>query len=446
MGIDSLTEQPGYYGLSITLGGGEVPLLELTRAFATLANNGQRPKLRSIMEIVDSRLNYVYSSANDRIPAANALDPRIAYIITDILDDDQARAPAMGYNNALNLLFPAAVKTGTTTDFRDNWTIGYTPGVVVGVWVGNTDGHPMRDSSGLRGAAPLWRTIMEAIYNDDSFRGDLVEQGVLPPDDFVMPSGVEERPVCLPRGTGGSQCTATRDELFIRGGPVHTIQRLGYVPDVLSNPGAWTVATASLSASEVQAVDQPALDNGMRPPRPTTCVINYARPPRGVPVRLMLAVPPYYPDEVRARIWAGQRGYSMAPPTACPSATTRLALDAALGIEGAAAADAPAPGGSTWRIESPAPGEQLSGVVPIVGTVQFNPADVQYYKLEIGAGASPTSWITFGTTHSQPVAGGVLETLQAGSLSPGDYVIRLIIVGNDGNFPTPYTVPVTVVG
>lgn len=136
----------------------------------------------------------------------------------------------------------------------------------------------------------------------------------------------------------------------------------------------------------------------------------------------------------------------MAPPTACPSATTRLALDAALGIEGAAAADASVPGGSTWRIESPAPGEQLSGVVPIVGTVQFNPADVQYYKLEIGAGASPTSWITFGTTHSQPVAGGVLETLQAGALSPGDYVIRLIIVRNDGNFPTPYTVPVTVVG
>jgi penicillin-binding protein 1C len=447
MGIDSLTEPPGYYGLALTLGGGEVPLLEMTRAYATLANMGQRPRLLSFLEIVDSRTRFIYSHENERIPPANALDPRIAYIITDILDDDAARAPAMGRNNALNLPFPAAAKTGTTTDFRDNWTLGYTPGVVVGVWVGNTDGHPMQNSSGLYGAAPLWRTIMEKIYADDGFRSDLAIRDVQPALDFTMPSGVEERPVCLPRGTGGGACTASRQELFIRGGPMHTVQRLGYVPDVISNPGAWTVAIASLSADEAQAVRQPALDNGLRPPAPTTCAINYVRAPRGVPVRLLLPVPPYYPDEVRARNWARQRGYSMAPPTACPSGTARLAAASGSdGIAGQGSGDASAPGGTTWNIQSPAPGQQISGIVSIMGTAAFNPAEVQYYKIEIGAGSSPSSWSTFGTTHTQPVVNGVLETLHAEALAPGEYVIRLIIVRNDGNYPTPYVVPINVVG
>ncbi len=447
MGIESLTEPPGYYGLALTLGGGEVPLLEMTRAYATLANMGQRPRLRSVLEIVDSRNRYIYSHDNERIPPANALDPRIAFILTDILDDDSARIPGMGRNNALNLPFPAAAKTGTTTDFRDNWTLGYTPGVVVGVWVGNTDGHPMRNSTGLRGAAPLWRTIMEKIHDEAGFRSDLSIRGVPPPNDFIQPSGVEERSVCLPRGTGGGQCTASRQDLFLRGGPMHTVQRLGYVPDVISNPGAWTLAVASLSADEVQAIHQPALDDGLRPPTPTICVVNYARPPKGVPVRLFLPVPPYYPDEARARVWARQRGYAMAPPTVCPGGTARLA--AYLGDEGSggnSGSDASAPGGSTWRISSPGPGQQVNGIISIMGTANFSPAEVQYYKLEIGVGASPTSWSTFGSTHSQPVLNGVLETLQADALAPGEYVIRLIIVRNDGNYPTPYSVPIIIQG
>jgi hypothetical protein len=80
-----------------------------------------------------------------------------------------------------------------------------------------------------------------------------------------------------------------------------------------------------------------------------------------------------------------------------------------------------------------------------MGTANFDATEVQYYKLEIGSGASPRSWTTFGTTHSQAVVNGVLENLQASALPPGDYVIRLIIVGNDGNFPTPYSLPITIV-
>jgi hypothetical protein len=80
-----------------------------------------------------------------------------------------------------------------------------------------------------------------------------------------------------------------------------------------------------------------------------------------------------------------------------------------------------------------------------MGTAQFDPAQTQYYKLEIGNGRNPNEWTTFGTTHSQPVVNGVLEQLHADALSPGDYVIRLILVGNDGNFiGTPHSVPITI--
>ncbi|UCG24692.1 MAG: transglycosylase domain-containing protein [Chloroflexota bacterium] len=447
MGVESLTEPPGYYGLALTLGGGEVPLLEMTHAFATLANQGQRPHLTGVLAINDSRDNSVYDLDDHRLPAVNALDPRIAYIITDILDDDIARAPAMGRTNALNLPFPAAAKTGTTNDFRDNWTLGYTPGVAVGVWVGNTDGHPMRDSSGLRGAAPLWRSIIEHLYADETLLSDLAIQGQQPPDEFPMPNGLEERKVCLPRGSGGSSCTSSREDLFVTGGPVHGVQRLGYVPDVITNPGAWTLAVAPISAADARRVPQPALESGQKPPTPTQCVINSFQPRSDQARRLFLPVPPFYPDEVRARLWARQAGYSMAPPIVCPAGTARVAGPEGEGLPGASGASAGAapPVNSTWHISSPLAGEQVKGLLPIVGTASFDPAKVQYYKLEIGSGAAPTSWTTFGTTHNQSVTNGVLETLQTDALAPGDYVIRLVIVRNDGNFPAPYAVPITVV-
>jgi penicillin-binding protein 1C len=444
MGVESLTEPPGYYGLALTLGGGEVTLLELTHAYATLANEGQRPRLDGVLSISDSRGNLVFDLSNQRLPAVNALDPRIAYIITDILDDDVARAPAMGLNNALNLPFPAAAKTGTTNDFRDNWTLGYTPGVAVGVWAGNTDGHPMSNTSGLTGAAPLWRSVMEHVYADLEITADLEVRGQQPPTEFTMPNGVEERKVCLPRGSGGSSCTASRTDLFLVGGPIHGLQRLGYVPDTVTNPGAWTLATAPISAADAGRISQPVLDNGLRPPTPTQCVINSYQPRPDLARRLFLAVPPHYPDEVRARLWAAQTGYSMAPANVCPT-SSYPATGGSAGESGAGSAGAAAPAGSTWQITSPAPGQQVSGVVPVMGTALFDPAQVQYYKVEIGPGQAPSSWTTFGTTHTQGVANGLLETLQSDALPPGDYVIRLIIVANDGNYPAPYAVPITIV-
>ena len=325
MGIESLREPPGYYGLALTLGGGEVPLLEMTHAFATLANQGQKPRLTAVLHITDSRGNVIYDAQQNQLPAVNALDPRIAYIITDILDDDQARVAAMGYNNPLELPFPAAVKTGTTNDFRDNWVIGYTPGVVVGIWMGNSDGRPMVNSSGLQTAAPLWNNIMQTIYNDPAMMQSLWVNGRPPATGFIQPQGIELRPVCLPSGTGGSRCAASRNDWFIVGAPTHGNARISYNPNMGENLGAWTLSTMSMPSDEGQRFldAQPALSNGSKIPRPTECVINSTSPPAGATVRLYLPVPPFYPDEIKARQWAQSSGYRMAPAAVCPLSVIR---------------------------------------------------------------------------------------------------------------------------
>ncbi|MEJ2752992.1 MAG: PBP1A family penicillin-binding protein, partial [Chloroflexota bacterium] len=178
MGIESWQSDSSQYGLSLTLGGGEVTPLELTGAYAVFANGGYRIPPASILRVESSagEVLYEHSAAEkDRV-----LDERVAYLISDILDDDAARVPAMGQENPLALPFPAAAKTGTTNDFRDNWTVGYTPGLVVGVWTGNTDNSEMIDVSGLSGAAPLWSDYMQAIYSNPEMLQTLVVNGTPP--------------------------------------------------------------------------------------------------------------------------------------------------------------------------------------------------------------------------------------------------------------------------
>ena len=436
MGIESLRETPGFYGLAVTLGGGEVPLLEMTHSFATLANMGEKPQLTSVLRITDSRGNVVFEQPPNPLPPTRALDPGIATIITDILDDDQARIPGMGVNNALHLPFPAAAKTGTTNDFRDNWTLGYTPGVVVGVWMGNADGHPMRDSSGLRGAAPVWRRIIEGIYATPRLQTSLMVNGQMPPTEFLWAPNVVERPVCLPQGTGGTSCTASRNDLFLATVPVHGIPRIGYAPDTGSNLGAWTLRTLPLGGEDAARVAQAALPDGTQPPQPTECVFNRSRNADAVAQRLYLPIPPYYPDEVRARLWARGSGYRMAPPTVCPLQVVEAVVPAERPLtQSSSNSGNTAPSQSTsLNITFPTSGATLDGTVAVQGTAQFDPNVVAFYKLEIGNGRSPTAWTTFGSTHSQPVTNGTLETLQAGSLPPGTYTIRLVLVGQDGNF------------
>ena len=95
-----------------------------------------------------------------------AVSPETAFLVTDIISDNAARAPIFGENSRLKLSRPAAAKTGTTTNFRDNWTVGFTKYLVAGVWAGNNDGRPMRNADGITGAGPIWNKFMEAVLAD----------------------------------------------------------------------------------------------------------------------------------------------------------------------------------------------------------------------------------------------------------------------------------------
>ena len=200
LGISTL-DQTERHGLALTLGSCEVQLLELTSAYAGFANGGWRVSPYVIERIEDDRGKVLYRAEPD--PPQRVLDERIAYLITDILADRQARLPTFGEGSALDLPFPAAVKTGTTTEFRDNWTVGYTSEWVVGVWVGNANNEPMLRVSGVTGAAPIWNAVMRSAHPR-------------PPRPFPRPAGLVEVEVCAESGLlPGIACAHRRKELFL---------------------------------------------------------------------------------------------------------------------------------------------------------------------------------------------------------------------------------------
>ncbi|MCR4305925.1 MAG: PBP1A family penicillin-binding protein, partial [Candidatus Daviesbacteria bacterium] len=155
LGITTLKE-PSDYGLSLVLGTGEVQLLELTNAYATFANKGFYNEPTFILDIKDKLGNRIYTYQ----PAPRqAVDEKYTFLISSILSDNRTRAEVFG--TALNISRTAAVKTGTAEDFKDAWTMGYTPGLTIGVWIGNNFGEPMDGVAGSLGAAPIWKGLME---------------------------------------------------------------------------------------------------------------------------------------------------------------------------------------------------------------------------------------------------------------------------------------------
>ncbi|MBI2611563.1 penicillin-binding protein, partial [Candidatus Gottesmanbacteria bacterium] len=167
MGITSWEGQENRFGLSLTLGGGEVTMLEMAKVYGTLANKGLTTELHPILEVTDYRGSVLENNASGQ--SSQIISPEVAFILSDILSDNHARSQAFGTNSALNISDKAvAVKTGTTNDKKDNWTIGFTPSYVVVTWVGNNDGTPMHPqlTSGITGAAPIWREMMLTILKN----------------------------------------------------------------------------------------------------------------------------------------------------------------------------------------------------------------------------------------------------------------------------------------
>lgn len=200
-GFASLTQPATHYGVGLALGNGEVQLLELARAYAGLARGGSLPPLHTERWRVTTRGDTLRPTL--AAPQPMGLPTPVVHLITDVLRDPEARAPAFGRGGPLELPFPAAVKTGTSKDYRDNWTVGYTPRHTVAVWAGNFDGSPMRWVSGVSGAGPIFKAIMLELGSGG---------------DFARPVGLETATICPASGRRpGAHCPAPHRELFLTG-------------------------------------------------------------------------------------------------------------------------------------------------------------------------------------------------------------------------------------
>ncbi len=311
-GFESLTESSGHYGLGLALGNGEVTLLELASAYAALGRLGAwRPV------------------APWREPGAIAGPPRAVFSrevstqLLDVLQDDAARSIGFDLHGPLALPFRVAAKTGTSTDFRDNWAVGTTPEHTVAVWVGNFDGSPMQQVSGSTGAAPILRQIFQALHPTAANPADALW--------FPMPRGLRRHSVCALSGQpAAADCPASRQELFIDG-------RQG-------------------------ASDPPGL-GGDRPAGPASCAIHHKvaidtrnglRAGAGcdrawVERRLFVRVPPAWLE------WAHGEGLSAAPAGFSPLCPAQPA-----DLEGEGAHDpGRGAGGGDIRITPPLPGDQI---------------------------------------------------------------------------------------
>jgi penicillin-binding protein 1C len=202
-GITTLGD-PETADLSIALGGGEVRLLDLTASYGAFATGGYRVDPVSILE-VSGRSGQIFYTA-PVLQRQRVMDARVAWLISSILSDDEARTIGFGLNSMLKLDRPAAVKTGTTTNFHDNWTVGYTPDLVVGVWAGNTSHEAMHNVTGLTGAAPIWHQFVRSVLAGQ------------PEKPFLRPPGLVEVEVCTLSGLLPTpDCPYRRREWFIDG-------------------------------------------------------------------------------------------------------------------------------------------------------------------------------------------------------------------------------------
>jgi membrane peptidoglycan carboxypeptidase len=210
MGITTFTD-PDNYGLSLTLGGGEVMMIDMVQAYGVFANEGYKVDLVHILKVIDPRGKVLeeYKPPKSAIFGKKVIPEDVSFIMSDILADNGARIMEFGENSQLRI--PGKVvsaKTGTTNDFRDNWTFGYTPSFVVGVWVGNNDNSPMYSvASGITGAAPIWHDIMAHLLKEKAI------ETYKRPDDIIV------KEVCEITGlvpVAGSPCK-TRLEYFVSG-------------------------------------------------------------------------------------------------------------------------------------------------------------------------------------------------------------------------------------
>ena len=377
LGITTLTRND--YGLSLTLGGGEVSLMELSSAFGVFANDGRRLPTVAISKIVDHSGSIVYEY--EPPPGDQVVRVEHAFLISSILSDTNARIPMFGTNPVINLPFTVAVKTGTTNDFRDNWTVGYTPDLVVGVWVGNTDYTPMINTTGLTGAGPIWAQFM--TYGINALTGGN-------PSPFVRPPGVVDRVICAVSGTEPSDsCPQQRSEFFAADQP----------PDPKSEDlwkkvlvDTWTGLSVSDACSDYS--DQKSVINVQDP---------WAKR--------------WLKDNPDGKAWAERMGFStplfFVPERACRADDPRPIITLTGIAEGQNITVSPF---------------EIRGM--ITATQNF-----EYYRIEWGRGAEPISWNVLvdnvGTPQETP---GLLHEWDLEDVEPGIVTLKIYVHSTEDTY------------
>lgn len=467
VGISTLSEDASLYGVSLTLGGGEVSLLEFANAYGVFANVGTYVPPTSILCIIDSADNILYQYENGcpqdsanftsntvdrRGFGTQVMDSRVAFIITDMLSDNTARSLAMGSRSALYTPnIGTSVKTGTTNDIKDNWTVGYTRNVVVGVWVGNNNGDPMVNSSGLTGAAPIWNSIMTSIYTQSGAIDVFQTDGRLLPDLPNPPQGVSLRQICNVRAIreGSSACPGTINEWFLdspagipdgNGNLIYPQQPLvrpsqsDYMQEI--SPDIYSVLAYPLNPSIAAGLQFQLQSGDLAPPAPRFCRV----PPQlqqqaiAADAREMtfIAGPSTaHNDTVRAETWAQQNNYAFLPTVECWDGAFVSGGDVGWGATIVTAV-----------ITSPANGEVVNNPVNIIGTVQFDSSQADFWHLDI-IGGQFGDWTPMGGVGNNSVVNGGLFT---GALPAGTYRVRLRLIKDSSFIQQPYEVAFTVQG
>jgi 1A family penicillin-binding protein len=272
LGVTTFTD-PSRYGLAMALGSNEVRLLELTGAYNTLRNGGHYVAPVSILKVSNSRGELIEKWGPQQ--GKQVLGPQgeqIAYLVTSILSDDQARRFMFGANNVMELPegITAAAKTGTSNDFRDSWAMGYTSDATIGVWVGNNDSTPMEEVAGSNGAGLIWRDLMLSYHQGRT------------PEPFLRPAGVVEEPICADTGgRAGGGCPRTIVEEFVAGTAPQQPD-VQFVSVRVGGDGS-CLAASYTPESEVQVVQYPLYPAAFREwatrnvPQPPT---EYCPPPQ----------------------------------------------------------------------------------------------------------------------------------------------------------------------
>ncbi len=392
MGINTLDQGLQHYGLSLTLGGGEVRLIDMVYAFTVFANNGAmygapvpeedvRPGFRelnpvAILRVEDRNGNVLYQY--DRPESRQVLDERLAYLVTDIISDRYTRLPAFGSPNALELANerPAAAKTGTTNNFTDNWTIGYTPQYATGVWMGNKQGDDyMINTPGAYGAAYIWHAVMEYAHHNEP---------IVP---FAQPEGLEDVAVCAVSGLVPTGHCPVRYELMI--------------------PGT--------EPTETDNIHQAYLVN-----KETGKLATIYTPPELVEERVCMALPP------EANDWINSLSEDRRPAV-CPTE-----YDTIYG---------PNQSQAEVSITDPVAYDYIRGVKPIMGNARGG--NFAHFRLVFGRGINPTEWVQIGPDHGNQVENNLLENFDTSGLDDGLYTLQLQVIGHDSNVRQA-TIQVTV--